>query len=469
MSEFASSSTVAGNPDAPLPHGSKSYTPLLLQAGIAIAVTLLVVRLWFLIPIPLLPVAIPVAGLFLLVAIKWPGPVAVAGLFMLYFKVDEITPELGFLYPAVSGMALLLCGLFGWHLFISNRAKLELGGPTKYLFFLWLWLSVGVFFAYSRSAAVEGWKDYSKVLLLMLVMMAFIRTKAHVRAIPPLFVLGGILLSLVAIYNYRSGLFLVEGTRVGIGMGSLSNPNDLALIMLQPLSFVLVYAWSAERWPIRLAALGAASMILYAIILGQSRGALFGIAALLLVIGSHFVRSKVLVLTFVAIAGLVSYEVMDISTRTSGATFSIEEESAKGRLHAWHAGVNMAMASPMTGMGIGNFPDRLPTYSPVDTKLPLTAHSIWFLILGEVGWPGLVLLIAFMVSCFIAVTKNVRAFSLRPEDKLLRNLAIATQANLVAFMAAGTFLSYIYQWPIYVILIVIVALTRLANDPQLRR
>lgn len=469
MSEFARPSTVAGTPDAPIPNGGTSISPWLLQFAIALVATLLLVRLWFFVPISLLPVAVPVALLFLLIAIKWPGPVATVTLFLLYFKVDETTPEMGFLYPATSGSAMLLLALFGWHFFISGKAKLELGGPTKYLFFLWVWISLGVFVAYSRAAAIEGWKDYSKVLLLTFVLLTFIRTERLLRLASVLFILGGVMLSLVVMYNYRNGLFLVEGTRVGIGIGSLSNPNDLALILLQPLSFALVYAWSPGRWPVRLVALGAVAAILVAIILGQSRGALFGIAAILLVLGGHFVRSKLLVLGFVAVAGFISFAVMDISTRTSSASFSIEEASAKGRLNAWRAGVNMAMASPLTGVGIGNFPDRLPAYNPVESKLSLTAHSIWFLILGEAGWPGLFLLIAFFISCFIAATRSVRAFSVRPEDKSLRDLAIATQANLFGFMAAGTFLSYIYQWPAYAILVMIVALMRIASDERLRR
>lgn len=466
MSEFSRAPTVPGIFDAAMSRRGTSITSTLLQAGLAIAATLLLMRLWLFIPMPIVPVAVPLAGLFLLVAIKWPGPVALATLVVLYFKVDEITPGMGFLAPVIKGSAMLTTALFVWHLFISNKAKLEIGGPTKYLFFLWVWISIGVFVAYSRSVALEAWQNYTKVLFLMLVMMAFIRTERLLRVLSVLFIVGGVILSMVVIHNHRSGLFLVEGTRVAVGSGTLGNPNDLALILLLPLSFALVYAWSPGRSHVRLAALGAVALLLYAIILGQSRGALLGIAALLLIVGSHFVRSKLLILGIVAIAGLASFAVMDISTRTSGATFSMEEESAKGRIHAWQAGVSMAMASPLTGVGIGNFPDRLPIYSPVETKLALTAHSIWFLILGEAGWPGLLLLIAFLVSCLIAAAKNVRAFSLRPDDKSLRDLAIATQASLVAFMAAGSFLSYIYQWPVYAILVVTVALSRLANDAR---
>ena len=63
----------------------------------------------------------------------------------------------------------------------------------------------------------------------------------------------------------------------------------------------------------------------------------------------------------------------------------------------------MALDHPLLGVGAGHFPDgvRLADTGALDIPWQ-TAHSIYFLILGELGFPGLAVLLLFIVSNLVA-------------------------------------------------------------------
>ena len=70
---------------------------------------------------------------------------------------------------------------------------------------------------------------------------------------------------------------------------------------------------------------------------------------------------------------------------------------------AWKSGIRMAQAHPVTGVGSGHFGVALGTkFRPPefgDENLPwLTAHSMYFLVIGELGFPGIICLLAILIG-----------------------------------------------------------------------
>ena len=70
---------------------------------------------------------------------------------------------------------------------------------------------------------------------------------------------------------------------------------------------------------------------------------------------------------------------------------SHEDGSSQGRIAAWNAAVQMAIDNPLFGVGAGHFPVKFGAeYRKADCRCRgMTAHSIYFLILGELGLPGI--------------------------------------------------------------------------------
>lgn len=123
----------------------------------------------------------------------------------------------------------------------------------------------------------------------------------------------------------------------------------------------------------------------------------------------------------------------------------------------------MALAHPLTGVGIGNFVPQYWNYAPVHTQHAYTAHSIWFLVLGENGFPGFLTFVWMIIACFRVNISSARRLTTLPASAEVRALAAALIAALGGFCVGGSFLSYSYQWPLYVILGFTVSLARLAT------
>ena len=433
------------------------------QLAFAVAATVGLTAVWMLVPMAVLPAAVPLALLGLLLAATRPAAVSIVFLSLTYFKLNEVSPALEPLSYGLSlGSALTTFALL-WHLIFAQTIRLDFKGPHALVAVLWVFVSVGVLTAQDHQMAFQAWSDYSKTLLLALAVLWFVTTETQIRLLVRLFVVGGAIISGCAIANGWSGVDLVEGTRAVAGEGTLSNPNDLALILLLPLAFGAMLALTKGRSLDR--ALGAAGslVIVYAIILTQSRGGLLGILAVFAVIGGRYVKSKILRACLGLVFAGTLYAAMGIADRESGGDADAKGESAQDRVYAWHAGVNMAKAFPLTGVGIGNFAAQFPTYSPEEVQHPLTAHSIWFLVLGEVGFPGLacfVALIALSIRSGIANIGRLAALRAPPD---VQASAVATLAALAGYLVSGSFLSYVYQWPLYVLLALTAALASVAG------
>lgn len=74
------------------------------------------------------------------------------------------------------------------------------------------------------------------------------------------------------------------------------------------------------------------------------------------------------------------------------------------RYDYWRASVDIARDHPFSGTGAENFASAYLARRHA-LKAPIYAHSIWFSALSELGFPGLLLLIAFFVAVVLALVR----------------------------------------------------------------
>jgi O-antigen ligase len=128
---------------------------------------------------------------------------------------------------------------------------------------------------------------------------------------------------------------------------------------------------------------------------------------------------------------------------------------------AWKAGVNMAVPNPVFGVGAGHFPIAFgTTHKPRDVVGPmpwLTAHSSYFLVLGELGFPGIITFLALVIGGFRSAMK-VRRRVLQSQPQPLSPGTLATaralyllSAGMIGFAVAGAFLSATYYPHIFIL------------------
>lgn len=115
--------------------------------------------------------------------------------------------------------------------------------------------------------------------------------------------------------------------------------------------------------------------------------------------------------------------------RTSG-------DSAGERLRLWEAGMSMARQFPLLGVGPGQFSNRVREFSPKDIAVEgLDAHNHYIQVLGEMGWPGVVLFSLFWSQMLLVAVLVARRA--RHPDVLA--LGKAAACFWVAYSVVGVF------------------------------
>jgi len=191
------------------------------------------------------------------------------------------------------------------------------------------------------------------------------------------------------------------------GAPFLGDGNDfgLSLVIVFPLMLYL-YMDSKKKYA-RLFYLTLTLFFVLSVIGTQSRGASLGLGAILVFLWS---KSQKKILGFFAI-GVLSFTVVLFAApqyfqRMATLSHPEEEGSAKGRIDAWTTGIGFAVSSPVIGIGVGNY-GRLNHNK--------TAHSMYFLALGEMGFPGAIFILGYVISNYRKLNSRIKGF--KKEEK----------------------------------------------------
>ena len=216
--------------------------------------------------------------------------------------------------------------------------------------------------------------------------------------------------------------------------GELQDPNELAVtICIGGMSFVLAFA--TRRRGVRATVGGAAAVLLvfWCIVMTQSRG---GQLVFLAVLGIFFARKlgwKGIVAG--AAFGLV---VMSLGGR-SGETAN---ESTELRYEAWRAGLDMFHSSPLYGVGHRMF----------SLHHDLTAHNSYVLVMGELGFVGMVLWLSMIYISIKIPWQAMRDLRHEPGAEVARAWALALLASWVGLCIQMMFLSFAYHTVLWLFL-----------------
>jgi len=253
-------------------------------------------------------------------------------------------------------------------------------------------------------------------------------------------------------------MFSGDGQRHYIASGSfIGDGNDFALSVNIVIPFCLYLMLESNTLITRLAYAGTLVALVMAVLVTQSRGGVIALACIGLYLWRKSERKILGVVGIVVMCVIaVSFAPMELSQRMETLTGEQLDGSAQGRLMAWGSAIRMAADNPILGVGVGHFPVKFgKEYRPEgygSSDIPwLTAHSSYFLILGELGIPGITFLLAIIVVNFMAGERTLREINRHRMKSNVdcRGLVIALNASLVGFAVGGAFLSAVYYPHIY--------------------
>ena len=343
-------------------------------------------------------------------------------------------------------------------IYFSREPKRFSRQPEIILMLVFLaWMLVTTVMAYYPTLAWEQFDKVWKIFLMIFVATLVINTKERLQALVWVIALS------IGFFGVKGGIFTIMtggGFQVRGPNGTFiagNNEIGLALCMTLPLLYHL--GQIARRPWLRFAMLGAVLLTTIAALGTQSRGALLGLGAMaaFLWLKSDNKLQIGLLIAF-AVFVLVPFMPEEWMERMRSIRNFEEDASARGRLNAWGMAFNLASAR-IFGGGFETFQQAQFAQFAPDPAYQADAHSIYFEVLGEHGFPGLALFLLIAGTTWLSASRIIRACKRDPELKWLRDLMAMTQVSMIAYLVAGAFLGLAY-FDYYYNLVLIVVLAK---------
>jgi probable O-glycosylation ligase (exosortase A-associated) len=315
---------------------------------------------------------------------------------------------------------------------------------------LWLWFTFTSLrntekpeFAHFAVDTWYRWGVVSKILLMALVTVGVVNTWSRFRCL--LLVnaacFGALVLKAVPFMILTGGSFRIYGPP-GSAIGD-NNDFGLALNMTLPMFFYLAILES-QTWVKRLMTVCFIASI-PAILLTYSRGALVGLAVVLSVMIMRS-RQRLILVPVLVLAACFAVFFTPEGWRTRmdfSRAGALVDGSARSRINAWTYSWRLALDYPVTGGGFEAFtPALFALYAP-DPKDVHGPHSIYFGVLAEHGFVGLVLYLSLIISSVFSL-RAVRRFAKVWGDERIPYYVLMLQLSLMGFLVSGTFLGRAY-------------------------
>jgi len=351
---------------------------------------------------------------------------------------------------------------------IVHFKQLQIPKARETLLFILLWGIVTLSTAgslYPQIAWLE-WQSVSKIFLMAFITMMVITTRKqliHFSIMIILFVgffaVKGAIFAILTAGQYRvwgpPGSFLQDNNYIG-----------LAFVMIIPLCF-FIRKIAEKKW-ISYALLVTGSAAIIATALTYSRGALLGLVAIGFM---YFLRSKNKVIIALVGIAVISVGLSLLPGKWYDRMNTIkdyeEDTSANQRINSWIFSYNIAKAY-LLGGGFGCFTqEQYLLYSP-DPELGmhyrsdgtiegLTSHSIYFEVMAQQGFLGLIIYLAILVSVFFSFRKLDRVSRKTPDAEWIAHLSRGLFVSLIGFMVCGAFISRAYFELLWVLFAIIVS------------
>lgn len=338
------------------------------------------------------------------------------------------------------------------------------------IFLFWTFIT-SVFTLSIPEIVWAEWIEFLKITLFFIFTIAVVRTQLHLNIL-----IWALVLS-IGFYGCLEGLKYIAsggGHRIaGLSGHVLGDRNELALAfnMLLPLVAYLI-GTSKGKW-IKLGLFCVMILTIVAIIGTYSRG---GTIALIVIGGYFWLQSKrkilYTILLVISFSIASNYIPSSWSNRMDSLETAQKDSSFLGRALAWKQAILMANDNLITGGGFkagqtayvwwsydaaGSFNNIIDT-SHMHEQGFKAAHSIYFQVLGDHGYIGLLLFLLILSSAFFKALKLARVIKKNKLDKTLGTLCSLITVSILAYCAGGAGVSLAYFDMLYALFAVVFVL-----------
>lgn len=317
----------------------------------------------------------------------------------------------------------------------SKRVQPSLATVLLLVFFCWT--TVTTFFAIQSHSAWQQWQEFGKLLIMVIVTLMLVKDRVRMHWLVWIIVIS------LGFYGVRGGLFtILRGGNYhvyGPPRSFFTNNNDLALVLCMVLPLMrYLQLQTAQKYMKR--GMGLAMLLTGVAVLGSySRG---GLITLAFVAAALFLKSRgrIAVAVVVLVLAFTAYHFMPAqwTARMDTLHHASEVQTAQTRIQSWEFAANVAIHRPVLGGGFNVYENAAAwaRYAP-EGSVERAVHSIYFRVLGEHGFTGLVLFLGLLFVSWRNCGKVRRKTRDLPQEKWAFDLASMLQVSLLAYMVGG--------------------------------
>ena len=344
--------------------------------------------------------------------------------------------------------------------FLFSKEKKEMIWTRETVLLLMFigWMFITTVFAFYSELAWLQWNKVWKIQLMIFLTVMIIKERQHLH-----WMIWVIALSL-GYYGVKGGIFtILHGGQFRVQGPSgtfFSGNNEMALVLAMLIPLIRYLHLQEPRKWVRLGLASAMVLSGIAAIGSQSRGGLVAMAAMGLFLWLKS-RHKFFTGIYILVAVGAIHAVMPQEWYDRMYTIKTyqEDDSATGRINAWHTAFNVAK-DRVTGGGFDMFkPQVFREYAPDPLRVH-DVHSIYFEVMGEHGFIGFGMFILLAVFAWLRANQVIRACKNDPERKWAADLAAMIQVSLIGYGAGGAFLGLAYFDLTYHLMIVLVLVSK---------
>lgn len=389
---------------------------------------------------------------FFLIATAAPFVLALGYVWIDLFRPQIVNPGIMGMFPLsmIMGIAVLVA-YFSADRRDPPKFSLVQGLMVAYV----IWMVVNTYTIAVLAADAPGKLDWaSKTVVFAILIPYFFRSRVQIEAMI-LTVLAASAGNVIAF----AGKVAVGGSYYGqalglsrsdFGFGESSTFSMICAALVPLILYVMKHSVIIPRFPLRnIAHYAACGVCILALIGTHARTGIIALGALvallwlqsrhkLLLAGAAF-GAVFVTLPFLGQAWLARMDTINAPT---------QESSALGRIAVWKWTMEYVAANPLGG-GFEIY--RTNRYSMMMADgTPFTIagkafHSIYFEVLGELGYPGLILMLSMFAITFVHLVRLRRQTRDEPDLEWVRDLALALTTSLIIYMVGGAFVGVAFQ------------------------
>jgi len=347
--------------------------------------------------------------------------------------------------------------------FYKDRGRLPVSGITVSLIFFAFWMTLSTVFSIYPENAWLGWDKAIKIQLFTILTIVLMQEARYLKTLVWIIVVS------LGFYGVKGGVFsLATGGNYlvwGPERSFIGDNNSLALALLMTVPLMRFCQLQLTQRYARLIMGGAIILTIISIFTTHSRGALVGASAMVLYSWWKARNNRIIGIVAIAILVVGVFQVMPERwfDRMSSIAEYDQDESAMGRINAWWFAFNLAVDKPFVGGGFEVFtPELFLRYAPQPEDYH-DAHSVYFEVLAEQGFVGLMLFLSIGFLAFRLAGRLAKIDAGSSSQIWISQLAAMIRVSIVGYAVTGAFLGLAYFDLYYQLVGILVVMDLLAK------